>query len=318
LYHQANIDLLESKLPANVGNSPFILDNESRYRQWRDDKLLLRNELDPLEIFQLDDDNSFAEADFESLKHRLMAYNFVLFEMGPGARQSPKQNFLNINQKFGLCNFEMRADADDIGVSELKDVGPDDSRSQYVPYTGRGLNWHTDGYYNSIQQQISAFALYCVRPADKGGGSYVFDHELMYIRIRDTAPELIEALMADDLMVIPANVQSNKVIRPEKSGPVFSICPGSGALHMRYSARPRNIGWKSDKASQRAINLIREVLIDDSGMIEFKLEAGQGIVCSNLLHGRQAFSDSDPDRARLLYRVRYLDSISLDNGSWAG
>jgi hypothetical protein len=318
LYHQANIDLLEPELPANLGNSPFILDNETRYRQWRDDKLLLRDELDPLEIFRLNDENSLTEANSESLKRRVKAYNFVLYEFGPGAQQIPKQNFLNINQKFGLHDFEVRADADNIGVSELKDVGPDDNRAQYVPYTRRALNWHTDGYYNSIQQQISAFALYCVRPAAKGGGSYIFDHELMYIRIRDTAPELIEALMADDLMVIPANVQSNEVVRPEKSGPVFSICQGSGALHMRYSARPRNIGWKSDKVSVRAINLIREILLDDSGMIEFKLEAGQGIICSNLLHGRKAFSDSDAARARLLYRVRYLDSISLDNSSQAG
>ncbi|RLA08430.1 MAG: hypothetical protein DRQ59_13895 [Gammaproteobacteria bacterium] len=110
-------------------------------------------------------------------------------------------------------------------------------------------------------------------------------------------------------------MQSNRVVRPEQSGPVFSICPRSGTLHMRYSARPRNIGWKSDQASERAIKLIREILIDDSGVIEFKLDAGQGIICNNILHGRKEFSDADATRSRLLYRVRYLDSISFGNSA---
>lgn len=318
MYHKANIDLYQPEWPETPGDSPFVLDNETKYRQWRNNKLLLRSTLDPVKIFRIDAENSLSGTNTESLQRQVEAFNFVLYELDSESGQTPKQNFLDINRKFGLHDYEVRADADNIGVSELKEVGPDDNRSQYVPYTRRALNWHSDGYYNSIQQQINAFALYCVRPAAKGGGSYFFDHELMYIRIRDTAPVLIEALMADDLMVIPANVQGSKVVRPEISGPVFSICPRSGALHMRYSARPRNIGWKSDKMSKRAINLIREILIDDSGMIEFELEAGQGIICNNLLHGRKAFSDSDATRGRLLYRVRYLDSISLDNSSQAG
>jgi len=264
-----------------------------------------------MEILRINTGNSLADANPERLKRQIEAYNFVLYEFDSDLEQSPKQNFLDINQKLGLYNFEIRADADSRGVAELKNVAPDDNRSQYIPYSNRALNWHTDGYYNSMQQQINAFALYCVQPAAKGGGNYVFDHELMYIRIRDTAPELIAALMAHDLMVIPANIQCNKVIRPETCGPVFSICPRSGALHMRYSARPRNIGWKSDKVSERAINLIREILIDDSAVIEFKLDAGQGIICNNILHGRKAFTDADVTRARLLYRVRYLDSISF-------
>jgi alpha-ketoglutarate-dependent taurine dioxygenase len=290
-----------------------VLENETRYRQWRDSKFALRSELDPLEILRIDPENSLSEAKTESLKRQIDAYNFVLYEFDSCSEQSAKQNFLDINHRLGLNDFEVRSDADSIGISELKDVGPDDNRSQYVPYTSRKLNWHTDGYYNSTRQQINAFALYCVHPAAQGGGSYVFDHELMYIRIRDTAPELIAALMAHDLMVIPANIQANRVVRPEQSGPVFSICPRSGALHMRYSARPRNIDWKSDKVSERAINLIRDILIDDSDVIEFELDAGQGIICNNILHGRKEFSDADTARSRLLYRVRYLDSISFGN-----
>ena len=312
MYHKANIDQLDPKWSVTPGDSPFALSNETRYRQWRDNKLQLRSELDPVEILRIDAENPLADVNPERLKHQIEAYNFILYEFDPSFDQNPRQNFLEINQKFGLYNFEVRADADSSGIAELKDAGPDDNRSHYIPYTNRALNWHTDGYYNSERQQINAFARYCVQPAAKGGGNYVFDHELMYIRIRDTAPDLIAALMAPDLMVIPANIQSNQVIRPEKSGPVFSICPRSGALHMRYSARPRNIGWKSDKASARAVNLIREILLDDSALIEFKLDAGQGIICNNILHGRKAFSDTDATRARLLYRVRYLDSISLD------
>ena len=156
------------------------------------------------------------------------------------------------------------------------------------------MNWHTDGYYNPHGRRINAFALYCVNQSARGGGNYLFDHEMMYLLIRDQSTELLEALMHDDLMRIPANVQDNQVVRAEESGPVFSLQPRSCALNMRYTSRPHNIVWKSDKCSQRALNLVREILMQGEAMIEIRLHAGQGIICNNILHGRQAFQD-DPE-----------------------
>jgi hypothetical protein len=38
-----------------------------------------------------------------------------------------------------------------------------------------------------------------------------------------------------------------------------------------------------------------------------KLEAGQGLLCNNVLHTRSGFNDGE--QSRLLYRARYFDRI---------
>jgi len=186
--------------------------------------------------------------------------------------------------------------------------------SQYIPYTNRALNWHTDGYYNPFDRQINAFALYCVNQAAKGGGNFFFDHEMMYLLIRDSSVELMEALMCPDLMEIPANIQGNRIVRAQESGPVFSI-GRSGTLNMRFTSRPRNIAWKSDKRSQKALSLIREILMDSDAVIDIRLDDRQGVVCNNILHGRRAFQNGANGSPRLYYRARYFQEISLGQGT---
>ena len=113
-------------------------------------------------------------------------------------------------------------------------------------------------------------------------------------------------------MRIPANVQDNQVIRAEETGPVFSLQPISCVLNMRYTSRPHNIVWKTDKCSQRALNRVREILLEGQAMTEIRLQAGQGIVCNNILHGREAFMDDPQHCARLVYRARYYDAIDFE------
>ena len=46
-------------------------------------------------------------------------------------------------------------------------------------------------------------------------------------------------------------------------------------------------------------------------MTELRLRAGQGIVCNNILHGREAFLNDSGEDARLVYRARYFNKIDL-------
>ena len=97
-----------------------------------------------------------------------------------------------------------------------------------------------------------------------------------------------------------------------ESSPVFLVDRETGALNMRYSARPRNIEWKTDAISQRAIKLIRELLHDSQDLVELRLQSGQGIVCNNVLHGRTAYVDGEvAETSRLFYRARYHDAITF-------
>jgi len=140
----------------------------------------------------------------------------------------------------------------------------------------------------------------------------MLDHEMVYMQIRDTDADSLVALMDSGVMVVPANISNKRVVRQAESGPVFIVDSETGRLNMRYSARPQNIGWKNDALSKRALNLVREILMDSEYIAKQKLKSGQGIVCNNVLHGRRAFVD-DPtgESSRLYYRARYYDAITF-------
>ncbi|MDH3389610.1 MAG: TauD/TfdA family dioxygenase [Gammaproteobacteria bacterium] len=307
----ATLDHISAALNDCDENSPFRLENEGAYRAWRARKLESRRQLHADRVFAVAPDAVLSRSLREQLRRQVDAFNFAIIETRSVV---DKRGFVEINRQFGLKQIDSNPGADADSVTSLRVVDDADERAQYIPYTNRALNWHTDGYYNPDGRRINAFALYCVNQAERGGGNYLFDHELMYLLIRDQSPELLASLMAHDLMRIPPNIQNNRVVRAEESGPVFSIQPGSCKLNMRYTSRPRNIVWKSDKRSERALNLVREILMDGEAGVEIRLQPRQGVICNNLLHGRQAFHDDARQPPRLIYRARYYDAIDLDRG----
>ena len=213
--------------------------------------------------------------------------------------------------RFGLKRLDNNMLADDDGITVLRrDAGK--SRRGYIPYSDKRLLWHTDGYYNAPESRIRAFVLHCVSPAARGGENSLLDHEIVYIRMRDANPDYVRALMAPDAMVIPANTEAGATPRPAIGGPVFSVDPMGGNLHMRYTARTRSIEWKQDPLTQEAVHFLEQLLAGDLPYIfRHRLDAGQGLLCNNVLHNRTAFMD-DADRgiARLVYRARYHDRIA--------
>jgi hypothetical protein len=287
-------------------NSPF-----SEYQAWRARKLEVRQEVPATRVFELDQQGRLSPSMLPSLRKQVAAYNFVIFQ---SIGEFGKADFLALNRQFGLVALDANPGADEDRVTSLQVVGDTDNRARYIPYTNRAMNWHTDGYYNPFERRIDAFALYCVNQAGRGGGNYLFDHEMMYLLIRDQSPPALAALMCNDMLRIPANVQQNQVVRAEETGPVFSLRADSCSLNMRYTSRPQNIVWKTDKRSTEALNLVREILMEGSAMIEMGLLPGQGIVCNNILHGRQAFHNTPDEPARLIYRARYHDAIDLEKG----
>jgi hypothetical protein len=60
-----------------------------------------------------------------------------------------------------------------------------------------------------------------------------------------------------------------------------------------------------------AVGFLADLLAGDSPCtVSYRLRAGQGIICNNVLHSRTAFTDAaDSGRGRLLYRARYHDRI---------
>jgi hypothetical protein len=147
-----------------------------------------------------------------------------------------------------------------------------------------------------------------VQNAAEGGENQLLDHEMVYLQLRDENPAHIRALMAEDVMIIPPGKDGEGEERGASVGPVFSV-QKDGSLHMRYTARKRNIEWKQDAATQAALTALERLLTDNPYIIRATLMPGMGLLCNNVLHTRDGFRDSPEQPPRLLYRARYFERI---------
>ena len=290
-------------------NSPFDLNNTAAYEAWREEKLKDYPEKAEDMVVTIKDPHKLSDAEKQAITKLCKKTNMAVYVSESG--DDPDKNIpFDIAKQFGISQLNKNMGADDDGVTSLM-VQSDPLHKHYIPYTNRGIHWHTDGYYNTPEQQIMALNLHCVRPAKEGGENAVMDHDIAYILLRDENPEHIKAFMQMDAMTIPKNVVDGEELRPDRAGPVFSV-RDNGQLHMRYTARARNVIWKDDEATRSAVTALDNLLKSDNKYIyRLTLQPGWGLISNNVLHDRSGFTD-DERKPRLLYRSRYYDSLVLD------
>jgi len=277
---------------ANTTDSPFNMRDDVAYAAWRGEKLryttpnlgnLLVDIKDP---YQLSDDERAAIVD------RCENFNMAIYQLNDLSIQD-KSLVHALGKQLAMENLDanLRSDEDSVSSLEVRTQ----AGNQYIPYTDKALSWHTDGYYNHLDKQIFGIIMHCVRPAAEGGENSLVNPENVYIALRDENPAYIEALM------------HRKVIRAAQTGPVFMV-KDNGRLHMRFSARTRNIIWRDTEDTKKAVEMINALMVDEGNVFKVTLEAGQGIVCNNVLHNRSSFTDSKIQK-RLMYRARYYDAV---------
>jgi alpha-ketoglutarate-dependent taurine dioxygenase len=300
-------------------DSPFHPDNAEAYAAWRAAKLA-NYPTDPTDlVVPVADPARLTDAEYSALWQRIAKTNMVVYATSAGEQEDKAIPRL-IAEQFGLTHLDANWLADEDGISSLtpKDDDASDAaerrpgtdpgkRGDYIPYTHHRIRWHTDGYYNPPERRIYAMGLHCVRQADEGGENDLYDHELAYIALRDTNPDFIRALMAEDAMTIPARVDDLGVAREDEVGPALLV--DKSQLHLRYTARTKSIAWKQDAATQAALTALEELLAGKPyGAYTLRLEPGMGVLCNNVLHTRSGFTDR-PGHRRLLYRARYHDHL---------
>ena len=292
--------------PNKLSDSPFSLENDSTYLRWRAQKLegypLSADEL----LVEVSNPMLMTKAEREQIIKCCRKTNMAVY----ASHTLPdRDDILTIAAQFGLTHLDKHLCADQHGVSVLRD-DPGGQQQEYIPYSNKAINWHTDGYYNSADHQIRAMMLHCKEQAATGGGNELLDHELLYIALRDQDKQFIATLMAHDAMTIPANVQHGVEIRPALSGPVFSINPQTGDLHCRYTARTRSIEWRQDAPTLEAVTALEAALKSaDLPKFSITMAPGQGLISNNVLHTRTSFTDAGADQQRLVYRVRSYDRV---------
>ncbi len=300
-----------------IADSPFNLENRSAYLKWRKQKFAhqVSNKAPELAdlLVTIDDPYQLTLEERRAMIERCDRFNVAIYQLNDAQLQD-KALVHALGEQLGLQNLDanLRSDEDSVSSLEVRDQ----AGNQYIPYTNKALSWHTDGYYNRLEKQIYGIIMHCVRPASEGGVNALMNPESVYIALRDENPDYIKALMHPEAMTIPDNVEAGKVIRAAQTGPVFMLKDpvGSepGRLHMRYSARKRNIVWRDTEDTRLAVEMMNGLMADEHYVTRVALKAGQGIVCNNVLHNRSSFTDSDSQK-RLMYRARYYDAVHQVN-----
>lgn len=283
--------------------SPFILENETEYKSWRQTKL----ELYPLNINKFSiplDINNFQKKDLDLIKFNMNKYNFALYNFESKLTNNELENFCTM---LNLNNSISNLFSDSNNISDIKDHKDTNNNQmgEYIPYTNKPLNWHTDGYYYPLNNSVKSFLLHCVNPAYRGGENLLLDHEILYIIIRDYNPNYIKILMENNIMGIPRN--KNNAESANINGPVFFI-DDEYSLNMRFTSRQQNIVWKKsdiiDKIKKFIFNFIES---DTKYITKILLKKNQGYIANNILHKREKFFDNK--NKRLLKRIRFSKKL---------
>ena len=289
--------------------NPFDLDDHVAYRRWRERKLARHVTDVPALMTRIAQPGNISVSERQSLQASCDSNNFCFYHSDATMTGA---HVLQLGACLGLRRAISNPWADERGISEIR-VSRDHRQQKFIPYTDRALNWHTDGYYQTVadsehtDSRIQSFILHCVEAAPDGGENRLLDHEIAYILLREQNPDYIAALMHPAALTIPPNRTDRGGIRASVTGPVFAVT-NSGRLWMRYTARTRSVLWRPDPALGEARAALTDLLENSEYVIKHTLSPGQGLICNNVLHNRTSFRKCERQN-RLLYRVRYPDRV---------
>ena len=276
--------------------------------RWQERLIRYRQTIDDL-VVDIANPYQISTAERAALARRIKHANMAIYRcQSPSNIDSDTLTAVAAQLGLGIPDQNLCADADGLSKIQVEKVN---AHQRYIPYTNKPLNWHTDGYYHTPDRMIRTMLLHCVRPALQGGTLEAIDHEIIYGLLHEQDPRLAKALCQPDVMTIPEN-------RPQ-GGPHRARCPGpvffwdAGVLRMRYTARKQNVIWKRDTQIREGVAALEEILSGSTDLIvRRRLRPGEGLVCANVPHRREAFNDSQQTgQTRLVYRGRYTSALQI-------
>ena len=269
----------------------------SEFRQWASEK----EDNIPLNISDLkteiQDINHISSEEISDIKDKIKKFNFCIYKSSVGLHN--QADLVNFARSIGMKTY----DTNNIHNSPVSLIMSLDSENtvNYIPYTNKELNWHTDGYYD--EKPIFSWLLHCEEPAHSGGENYLLDHELA-IREYIFKYDNLGSLSRPDALVIPGNVEAN---RDETKGYICDSDNVYKRFHMKFSMREKNI--KLNEQSKTAFMRMKKIIKEDCKKycLTYKLSKNEGIVSNNILHGRNSFEDGKV--MRKLYRIRSYERV---------
>ena len=292
--------VLQAKKNHNFMN---ILDVKSDdYRRWRDRKLAgFTSDMDKL-MLEIKNPYKLTDSEIKISSAIINQSNLLFFELKED-NGDIKSSLMKLAEQFGMGNFEILESSEKSGLTKIEVSTESRVKSEYVPYTNKSLNWHTDGYYNEANDPILSWLLFCQSNSSSGGENKFMDHEIAYILFNDRSDDIKE-LTDDNAFIIPENIQNG---RKAVSSYVFRFLDEK--LHMRFSMREKNIIWRDD--IRASVELLKSIIREnESYQIKYRLEPNQGVFSNNIIHMRTSFTNTT-NKNRLLYRLRSKKRIDI-------
>ena len=261
---------------------------------------------DPRPWIEIEDPYRLRSTEHEAITSQCARFNLALYRF---ARGKTDANALSaFAGATGLERRDRTLGADDRGIARVQ-VVRHTRWAEMIPFTTRALNWHTDGYYNASNQSVRGVVMHCAHPAASGGENALLDPDLVYAAMHEQDPALVEALAHPCAMTIPAHEVDGALVRPARTGPVFGFLDDPPTLHMRYTMRTRSIRWRSTPDTARAVAALEATIASLAAHhVHVRFEAGEGVICNNVLHRRSAYVDGE-DSPRTLLRIRSFDPV---------
>ena len=269
---------------------------------------------DPRKIIDIANPARLAESERKAILHRCERFNLALYRFArPHA--ADRKALDRFADALGLVRRDFSLDADARGIVSVRNTPDQGTAGEMIPFTDRALNWHSDGYYHRLDRPIRSIVMHCAQPAAAGGENGFIDPDRLFIALHDRDPTLVEALAHPQAMTVPGVFdEKGRCLRPPRSGPVFSFSKRFGSdsrlrLSMRYTSRTRSIRWREEPSVTEARIALRKTIETLSlDALKIRFEAGEGIICNNVLHCRSAFIDK-ADSPRTLLRIRGFDPV---------
>tara|TARA_B100001063_G_scaffold42881_1_gene36698 strand:- start:2282 stop:3112 length:831 start_codon:yes stop_codon:yes gene_type:complete len=269
----------------------------SEFRQWASEKEAnIPSNIDDLKV-KIHDINHASIEEIGNIKDKINKFNCCIYKSQAGLIN--QANLISFAQSIGMKTY----DSNNIDNSPVSCIMPLKSKGKinYIPYTNKQLNWHTDGYYD--EKPIFSWLLHCEEPASFGGENYLLDHELA-IREYILKHDNLDSLSRSDAFVIPGNAYAG---RDSTKGYICDINNKYRRFHMKFSMRKEHMDL--NEKSKIAIMRMKKIIKEDCKKyyLTYKLSKNEGIVTNNILHGRNSFEDGKV--IRKLYRIRSYERI---------
>jgi hypothetical protein len=262
----------------------ILTNTKEDYKRWKDKKLeSFTSNLDHLTV-HISNPNSVSKPEKNKVISLIDSNSMAFFNID-NINYRDKLSIKKFAFQIGLSDYELDSQSDDDGLTEITEHEHNNKISEYIPYTTKELNWHTDGYYNTRDNSILSWLLFCDTPSKKGGVNTYLDHEISYILFNESSGK-IKDLMLETACCIPENILTK---RKEVHNPVYMF--DNEKLHMKFSMRKKNIIWND--ASLEAINILKSIINDSFEYhVTKKFAEGEGVITNNVIHKRTAFTNS--------------------------